>query len=128
MTVTVTAIEAAVAAVRDHFDGLPVEVVPDGTDGVYVTVSDVHIGVQYTPTTTWLGFQINSAYPHSDVYPHYIGPVTRADGTGHGPAVQSVTWRDRPALQLSRRSNRWDALRDNAAFKATKVLSWFASQ
>ncbi len=121
-------IDGAVAAVRDHFDGLPVEVIPDGTGGVYVIVSDVYVGDPYTPSTTWLGFQINSAYPHSDVYPHYIGPVARVDGAGHGPAVQSVSWRDRPALQLSRRSNRWNSQRDNAALKAAKVLSWFGSQ
>lgn len=122
------AIDDAVAAVRDHFDGLPVEVVPDGTGGAYVVIPDVHVGNQYTLAITWLGFQINSAYPHSDVYPHYIGPVTRADGAGHGPAVQSVTWCGRPALQLSRRSNRWNPVRDNAALKAAKVLSWFGSQ
>lgn len=123
-----TEIGAAVAAVRDHFSGLPVEVVPDGAGGVYVTVSGVHVGHQYTPSTTWLGFQINSAYPHSDVYPHYIGPVARRDGAGHGPAVQTVTWRERPAMQLSRRSLRWNSLFDNAALKAAKVLTWFADQ
>ena len=123
-----TEIDAAVASVRDHFSGLPVEVVPDGAGGVYVNVSDVYVGDQYTPSTTWLGFQINSAYPHSDVYPHYIGPVSRTDGTGHGSAVQTVTWRERPALQLSRRSLRWNPTFDNAALKAAKVLTWFADQ
>lgn len=118
----------AIAAVRDHFDGHAVEVIPDGAGGVYLTVSEVPVGDRYTPTVTWLGFQINSAYPYSDVYPHYMGPVSRADGAGHGPAVQSVMWRDRPALQLSRRSNRWNPSRDSAALKAAKVLTWFRTQ
>jgi hypothetical protein len=122
------AVEDAVAAVRDHFAGHPVEVVPDGSGGAFVIVSDVHIGDQYTPPDTWLGFQINAAYPQSDVYPHYIGRVARRDGHKHGEAIQEVTWQDRTALQLSRRSNRWNPATDNAALKAEKVITWFATR
>lgn len=123
-----TPIESAVHAVRSHFADHSVSVTPDGVGGVYVTVEDVAPGSQYLPTTTWLGFHINSAYPQSDVYPHYLGRVVRGDGAQHGPAVQLVMWQGREALQLSRRSSRWNPELDNAALKAQKVLSWFAAQ
>ena len=123
-----TALDTAVAVVREHFARHPVEVTPDGSGGVYVIVENVFLGQVYAPTRSWLGFQINAAYPHSDVYPHYVARVDRADGQAHGPAVQSVIWQGRDALQLSRRSNRWNPHLDNAALKAQKVLSWFAAQ
>jgi hypothetical protein len=40
----------------------------------------------------------------------------------------ATQWRDRPALQLSRRSNRWSAATDTAVLKAVKVLTWLASR
>jgi hypothetical protein len=122
------ALAAAVDAVREHFDGHPLEVLPDGAGGVYVIVEQVDVGPRYSPTTTWVGFQISAAYPMSDVYPHYVGPLTRVDGRPHGPAIQSFTWRGRPGLQLSRRSNRWNPATDNAALKAEKVITWLAEQ
>lgn len=123
-----TSIESAVYAVRSHFADTTVSVTPDGVGGVYVTVEDVAVGSQYLPTSAWMGFQINGAYPQSDVYPHYLGRVARRDGAQHGPAVQLVMWQGREALQLSRRSSRWNPALDNAALKAQKVLSWFADQ
>lgn len=121
-------VELAVAAVRDQFAGHAVNTVSDGVGGVFVTIDDIDLGPNYTPNLTWLGFHINSAYPHSDVYPHYIGRVTRLDQQAHGVAVQPVDWRGRPALQLSRRSNRWNSARDTAALKAEKVITWFRAQ
>lgn len=128
MTDLVTAVDDTVAAVRAHFAGHPVQVIPDGGGGAFVIVDQVEIGSTYTPDTTWLGFHLNAAYPQSDVYPHYLGPVTRCDGQPLGDAVQSVDWQGRPALQLSRRSNRWNPTIDNAALKAEKVIGWFATK
>jgi hypothetical protein len=114
----------AVAAVREHFAGFTVEVVPDGSGGAFVTVENIPVGTRYTPPVTWLGFQINAAYPASDVYPHFCGPITRTDGQAHGQGISTATWRDRPALQLSRRSNGWNPAVDNATLKAEKVITW----
>lgn len=122
------AVAAAVTAVETQFTDHSVEVVPDGTGGAIVVIEDVNVGDRYTPSTTWLGFQVSAAYPAADVYPHYVGPVVRRDGQPHGPAIQQVTWRDRPALQLSRRSNGWNPALDNAALKAEKVITWLATQ
>lgn len=121
-----TAVAAAVAAVRDHFAGHPVQVVPDGAGGAFLIVDQVQVGPAYTPSVTWLGFQINAAYPVSDVYPHYTGLLARADGQPLGQAISQVTFQERPALQLSRRSNRWQPGVDNAALKAEKVITWLA--
>jgi len=120
-------IEEAVEGVRDQFAGHQVDVSHDA-DGAVVIIENVHVGDQYEPTHTWLGFRITGAYPNADVYPHYVGRVVRTDGTPHGAAVQSVDWQSRPALQLSRRSNGWNPSRDTAGLKAAKVLSWFADQ
>lgn len=124
MSTIVPQVAGAVAAVREHFAGFTVEVVPDGSGGAFVTVEDIPISPRYSPAVTWLGFQINAAYPASDVYPHFCGPITRADGQPHGTGISAATWRDRPALQLSRRSNRWNPAVDNAALKAEKVITW----
>jgi hypothetical protein len=114
----------AVVDVRAHFAGKPVEVVPDGAGGALVTIRDIPVGRVYTPDTTWLGFHLNAAYPDSDVYPHYCGLLARADGQAHGAGISAATWRDDPALQLSRRSTGWNPAVDTATIKAQKVITW----
>jgi hypothetical protein len=122
------AVTTAVDAVRDHFAGKPVTVISDGAGGAFVTVEDVKVGPTYSPSVTWLGFQISAAYPSADVYPHYTGPLVRVDGQQHGQAIQQVTWQNRTAMQLSRRSNGWKPGIDNAALKAEKVITWLRAQ
>jgi hypothetical protein len=127
-TAVTAAVAAAVTAVETQFTDHSVEVLPDGTGGAVVIIGDVDVGDRYNPSTTWLGFQVSAAYPAADVYPHYVGRVVRQDGQPHGPAIQQVTWRNRPALQLSRRSNGWNPALDNAALKAEKVIMWLVTQ
>ncbi|MFL0172331.1 hypothetical protein ACJH6H_03680 [Mycobacterium sp. SMC-21] len=117
-----------VAGVRHQFPGHTVTVTPDGDGGGFVVVDDVPVGAPFVEDVTWLGFHINSAYPASDVYPHYVGRLRRRDGHSHGEAIQEVSWRDRPALQLSRRSSQWSASVDTAALKAMKVMAWLRCQ
>jgi hypothetical protein len=79
---------------------------------------------------TWLGFTIPFNHPSADVYPHFIRPdLGRRDG---GPvlaeSMQSTTWEGQPAIQLSRRSNRWHPATDTAAKKALKVLHWLQNR
>ncbi|AKJ11581.1 hypothetical protein ABB07_16535 [Streptomyces incarnatus] len=122
------AIAEAVEAVRAHFAGHSVVVETDGAGGVIVTIDEVIIGPAYTSQSTWLGFQISAAYPDADIYPHYCGVLSRTDGQAHGPAIQHVQWRDRPALQISRRSNHRDPRVDSAALKAERIRRWLADQ
>ncbi|HWO59383.1 MAG TPA: hypothetical protein VNO31_05045 [Umezawaea sp.] len=128
MSTQTPAVDAAIVLVRDHFADHSVEVAPDGAGGAHVVVADVHVGDQYTPSTTWLGFHLSAAYPDADVYPLFIGRVVRHDGGSYGEAVQELEWQGRQALQLSRRSNGWNPAIDNAALKAEKVIAWFASK
>jgi hypothetical protein len=128
MTQLTGPVAEAADAVRANFAGHAVDVNPDGAGGAFVIVSDVAISSRYTPATTWLGFHLNAAYPASDVYPHYIGVLARADGRGLGEAITSTTWQGRPALQLSRRSNQWNPAVDNAANKAERILKWLADR
>lgn len=128
MTQLTAAVAAAADAVRANFAGHAVEVTPDGAGGAFVIISDVAVGSQYTPAITWLGFHLNAAYPASDVYPHYTGVLARADGRGLGEAISQTTWQGRPALQLSRRSNRWNPVVDNAANKAERIVKWLGDR
>ncbi|WP_371783901.1 hypothetical protein [Streptosporangium subroseum] len=118
----------AVNAVRAHFAGKPVEVVPDGAGGAHVFIEEIEVGLLYTPDVTWLGFHIDSAHPHSDVYPHYVGRLTRTDGVSLGEAITEHDYQGRPALQLSRRSNRWNPAIDTAANKAERILKWLCDR
>lgn len=122
-----SAVLDGVAGVREQFPGHAVEVTTDGTGGVIVIVEDVPVGGPYVEETTWLGFQVSSAYPMADVYPHFVGRLHRVDRAGHGEGFSGVEWQGRPALQLSRRSNRWNANVDTAGLKAMKVLTWLVS-
>lgn len=127
MTTLTPAVASAVDAVQAHFSGKTVEATPDGVGGAFVVISDVQVGARYSPSTTWMGFQISAAYPDADIYPMFVGVLTRADGQPHGQAIQQVTWQGRPALQLSRRSTGWRKAVDNAALKAEKVVTWLTT-
>lgn len=123
-----TAVDLAIDQIHEQFASHDIDVEREPGGGATIVVGDVEIGEQYEPSATWLGFRVSAAYPNADVYPHYIGTVSRRDGKPHGDAVQNVTWRDRSALQISRRSNGWNPRRDTAALKAVKVLAWLADQ
>lgn len=123
-----SAVLDGVAGVREQFPGHGVEATADGTGGVIVIVEDVPTGGPYLEETTWLGFQISSAYPMADVYPHFVGRLQRVDKAGHGEGFSEAEWQGRPALQLSRRSNGWNADVDTAGLKTMKVLAWLASR
>ena len=123
---TTPEVAAAIEEVRQVFPGCPVTFEEDGQGGAYVTVTGIELGAKYEPSTTWCSFQITFQYPRADVYPHFIASnIIRTDRRGHGQGIGGTTWREQPVLQLSRRSNRWDAATDTAALKLTKVLEWF---
>lgn len=107
-------------------------VLEDGHGGAFVVVDDLELGRAFTPSRSWIGFQIPALYPRADVYPHYVCPeLGRADG---GPLTtplnpgQAMPGFNRPAVMVSRRSNRWDPARDTAALKLQRICLWFAEQ
>jgi len=126
-TATLTsAVADAIADVRRAFPGAQLVESPDGTGGAFVIVEPVELGEAFAPQSTWLGFYLSPMLPDADVYPLYVGgDVTRADRSPlANPAIQAMTWRDRAALQLSRRSNRRDAAVSTPALKASNVVAW----
>ena len=112
----------AVAAVREHFAGSTVEVIPDGNGGAFVTIDTFTSAPGYTPSITWLGFHINAAYPAADVYPHYsaaTGP--RTDGQAHGPGDPAGGLAGPPrAAVCPAAPTGWNPAVDNAALKAER--------
>ena len=121
----IPSVEAAIAEIRQAFPGRQIDVDAESQGGAYVVVHDLELGAQYQPQSSWIGFLIQYTYPMSDVYPHFAAAdLSRTDGAGLDSAFQRSQWRDRPATQISRRSNRWDPTEDTAALKLHKVLDW----
>lgn len=120
-----TAVAEAVAEIGATFPDSTVATVEDG-GGVWVVIDPVDIGPSWTPRLTTLGFHVANTYPYADVYPHFVGAdVCRADGGGHIEAVTpNGSFNGQPAVQVSRRSNRWNPANDTAALKARRVLDW----
>src|SRR5947208_1589663 len=119
-------VETAVQEIRNSFAGHRTDVEPEAQGGAYVTVHDLDIGDRHEPFRSWVGFLITFQYPRADVYPHFIDPaVRRADGQPHGAGISGPTnWNGRQALQVSRRSSRWDCTIDTAVGKLHKILAW----
>ena len=119
-------VQKAIDEIRELFPGVELKAEDDGQGGAFVEVEPIDLGEKYSPSQTWCGFHITFQYPRSDVYPHFLGAdVKRGDGSAFGQGVSMQQWRGKPALQLSRRSNRLDPTVDTAATKLAKVISWF---
>jgi hypothetical protein len=116
----------AVDEIRSIFPDANVRAEEDGDGGAWVTVEPVPIGALYVQESTWIGFRITFQYPAADVYPHFVqADLRRKDGRPLGEATSpGHNFRGRPAIQLSRRSNRLNPATDTAALKLQKVLKW----
>ncbi|MCC5619469.1 hypothetical protein LC605_31345 [Nostoc sp. CHAB 5836] len=122
-------VEQAIAEIQQAFPGHSVEVEAEAQGGANVIVHKLLIGEQYVPSSSWVGFAISFQYPYADVYPHYIDSgLRRVDGLVQGDGFSSANWRNQPAIQVSRRSNRLNPAIDTAASKLTKVLTWLRSR
>lgn len=122
-------VHAAIEEIRSAFPDNDPEFEEEGQGGAYVIVHNLPLGERYSLATTWLGFLIPFQYPNADVYPHYMdGNLKRRDGNSLGESFSNVTWRGRSAIQISRRSNRWNPAQDNAALKLVKVLQWIQTR
>jgi hypothetical protein len=119
----------AIHEIKAAFPEAAIDVVDDGAGGAYVVVDTVDLGTVYTNGCTWIGFQITFQYPYADVYPHFVrGDLARADGHPLGEATSPTTWRDRPAVQVSRRSNSLDPSSQTALIKLLKVIQWLRTR
>lgn len=121
----------AVEEIRAAFPDAEVTVRDDEQGGAYVVVEPVDPGGIYQQRETWIGFRITFQYPYADVYPHFVREsLKRVDGKSvTGSGIQSGrSFEGRPALQISRRSNRLNPERDRALLKLQKVLQWLGSR
>lgn len=121
-------VAAAVDEIKAAFPNATVEVKEEG-DAAIVLLNPIDLGEPYVQPTTWVGFGITFQYPYSDVYPHFVrGDLSRTDGAGLGEGMSLTTFDTRPAVQISRRSNRLDPGTDTALIKLNKVLKWLRTR
>ena len=129
MSAVVPTVAAALHELSATFSQCTVDAEADGSGGAYVVVKDIPLGSPYRQHATWIGFQITFQYPYADVYPHFTAPdLTREDGNDLGSGFGSARFRNHPAIQLSRRSNRLNPATDTAALKLLKVIQWLKDQ
>ncbi|MXY54839.1 MAG: hypothetical protein F4029_17010 [Gammaproteobacteria bacterium] len=119
----------AIEEIRRTFEDCEVEVFPDGSGGAIVVVRGIPMGCPYVQERVWVGFHITYQYPYADVYPHFTNAdLRRSGGSGLGSGFGGASFRNSPAVQISRRSNRLNPKRDTAALKLLKVLKWMKEQ
>ena len=119
------AVARAIEEIRCIFEGCGVEAEADGSGGAFVMVTEIRLGCPYVQATVWIGFQITFQYPYADVYPHFTNTeLARLNGGGLGEGFGLGSFQGRPAMQISRRSNRLNPQTDTAALKLLKVVRW----
>ncbi len=123
-------VEGAIQEIMAAFPTGRVERVDDGQGGAVVTLQDVALeGDRYQQASTWVGFHITHTYPFADVYPHFVRyDLSRRDGKPLGEGTSLSSFRNQPAIQISRRSNRHNPATDTALLKLCKVLRWLISR
>jgi hypothetical protein len=120
----------AVESLRKAFPDAVVDARDDGSGGAYVILDSVTLGSKFVPDKTWMGGHIPPQYPYSDIYPLFIGADVRfASGAPFvAPITANHTFCGRPALQISRRTNRLEPSLQTAPYKFQKVLYWLTQQ
>ena len=124
-----SAVEEAVAEIRDAFPDAEVTTTEDGEGGAHVLVSRVPLADFYAQRDTWVGFHITHPYPFSDVYPHFVREDLRyTNGSGLRTGLSSGhNYQGCKAVQISRKSNHYNPVTDTALLKLHKVLRWLNS-
>jgi hypothetical protein len=131
------AVEQAIAEIQDAGVGTDVESVPAADGGAYVRVTGIAIGSAFSPSVTWISFQITWSYPDADCYPHFMdaavtyvgdGPAPNEHPEGNLPTSMTrgalAPGFQQAAIQVSRRSNRRDAETDSALQKLLRVIDF----
>jgi len=128
-----TAVAQAVVEIEAAFPDHRVEHVPDGEGGAFVRVHELPLGDAYLPCSGWVTFRITHAYPHADIYPHYLPDgLQRRDGKALGEGFHKQQMQLGPftgaATMVSRKSYRWNPAHDTAAIKLAKLLDWIRTR
>jgi hypothetical protein len=118
-------VQKAIGELRATFHDCEIEVEADPAGGACVEVRGIPLGAPYSQADTWIGFHITFQYPYADVYPLFARPdLSRLDGRALGEGLGQAHFRNRPAIQISRRSNKLNPATDTATLKLLKVLQW----
>jgi hypothetical protein len=129
MTATTPAVQKAIEQIRTCFSDCPLDVEEDGSGGAFVTMHSVPLGPPWKQADTWIGFQITFQYPYADVYPHFVRhDLARADGAGLCAGLGQAQYRNKAAIQISRKSNKLNPATDTAILKLLKILQWLRTQ
>jgi hypothetical protein len=123
------AVRRALEELERAYSGAGLTVREDGEGGAFVIIEAVELGPPFEQDETWVSFRIGFQYPTADVYPHHVrGDLKRIDGRPLGEGMSAGTFLDRPAIQISRRSNQLDPSVQTALLKLEKVLSWLKAR
>ena len=119
-------VSTAIEELKRQFCTSSLNVREDGQGGAYVIMEPVELGTKFTPSATWVGFQIPAQYPYADIYPIFIGAgVRRADGVAfQTPVTPGHSFESRGAIQVSRRSAAAQSGSQKAVAKILKVLDF----
>ena len=122
-------VQGAIREIATAYPKCALESADDGNGGAFVTLKDVPIAGPYEQDTSWFGFHITHTYPYADIYPHFVRhDLSRRDKKALGAALSIGTFRNQPAVQISRRANRHNAATDTALLKLQKVIKWLISR
>jgi hypothetical protein len=123
-------VKTAIDEIAAAFPACQIERVEDGQGGAFVTVHGIPLDTSpYQQADTWVGFQITHTYPYADIYPHFIRhDLSRRDGKPLGEGTSAGSFRNQPAVQVSRRANRHNPATDTALLKLCKVMRWLKSR
>ena len=114
----------AIDELRHGFPTATVWSEQDSVGGAYVIVENVHIGLRYAPTSTWLGGHLTALYPYTDIYPLFMDAmVRRVDGVDFvAPVTLDHEFAGRAAIQISRANNHTQNFPQTALAKFVKVI------
>jgi hypothetical protein len=128
-TADVTAeVAEAIEEIRADFPDAAITVEPDQQCGARLIVDPVELDSPLYQGTTWVGFYITHPYPYADVYPHYVRPDLVLAGGIATPLHTNHEFLGKPAIMVSRRNNRHNAIADTASLKLRKVVEWLNAQ
>ena len=123
-------VERAIRELQATFEPSRLVIEDDGTGGVRVIVEETALSPVYKQPTTWIGGHVMAQTPYSDVYPLFVrGDLERVDGRALGEGFGTgQMFMNRPAVQVSRRSNGRDPTIEMPVLKFLKVLEWLRTR
>lgn len=124
-------ITEALEEIRATFPDSVVEASTNSDGSVWVTVTNLFVGDQWTPSLSSVSFTIGFQYPYLDCYPHYVDAgLKKKDGTSFGPGLHLAqrTPLNEEAVMVSRQNRHAAEVPDTAVTKLVKVLDWLRLQ